>query len=187
VSIRIHADQLARCSWVTDDEIYIDYHDTEWGVRTTGQTELFERLALEGFQAGLSWLTILKRRDGFRHAFAGFDPEVVAGFGDSQVESLMQNVGIIRNRAKILATISNAQIVVSQGLDLTELLWRFAPEVGQDSPEEFSWRATSPESDAMSKELKRLGFRFVGSTTMYALMQATGMIPDHHPNCHFKL
>lgn len=176
-------DGKERCRWVTDDQIYIDYHDQEWGTETKGQIPLFEAICLEGFQAGLSWLTILKRREGFRSAFEGFVPELVANYGSKDVERLLQDVRIIRNRAKIQSAIKNAQLIQEQQIDLTELLWSFAPKPATSQSKDSDWLAASAESDAMSKELKRLGFSFVGSTTMYALMQSTGMIFDHAPNC----
>ena len=176
-------DGLTRCGWLNDDLTYRDYHDQEWGTKTTGQAALFEGICLEGFQAGLSWLTILKRREGFRNAFHGFDVERVAAMNDSDVEVLMQDSSIIRNRAKINSAIRNAQLVLDQNIDLTKLLWSFAPRVSLTPAEDFAWRATSSESDAMSKRLRELGFGFVGSTTMYALMQSTGMIQDHAPGC----
>lgn len=172
--------QPIRCPWVTNDQIYIDYHDNEWGRDLRGQRQLYEKITLEGFQAGLSWLTILKKREAFRLAFQGFDLEAVASFDDSKVEALMGDAGIIRNRAKILTAISNAKIILEKDLDLTELLWSFAPKnpsVGAASA------TTSTESDALSKELKKHGFKFVGSTTMHALMQSTGMVKSHAPDC----
>lgn len=178
---RAFEDDLVRCNWVTADPIYISYHDQEWGERATGQNQLFEKISLEGFQAGLSWLTILKRRDHFRHAFAKFEVEKVAQFTQQKVEQLCVNPQIIRNRSKILAVIHNARLIQDNGIDLTKLLWGFAPKPA--TREEYQWRATSPESDAMSKALKKLGFKFVGSTTMYALMQSTGMVQDHAPGC----
>lgn len=176
-------DGITRCGWLNDDLLYRDYHDKEWGTETKGQTELFEGICLEGFQAGLSWLTILKRREGFRRAFHGFEVGKVASMSASEVSALTQNQEIIRNRAKIESAIKNARVVIDQEIDLTQLLWSFAPENPVAPAENFSWQATSPESDALSKELKRLGFSFVGSTTMYALMQSTGMIQDHAPGC----
>jgi len=181
--VRIHSDGLARCSWLNDDPIYVDYHDNEWGTPGRGQRELFEAICLEGFQAGLSWITILKRREGFRRAFDNFEISKVAGFDESKVESLMQNPEIIRNRAKIKSAIHNAQIVLEKDIDLTELLWSFAPKDAPVLDAHFEWRATSAESDALSIELKGLGFSFVGSTTMYALMQSSGMVKDHAPGC----
>ena len=179
-------DGLTRCGWLSDDITYVKYHDTEWGTKTVGQNPLFEKICLEGFQAGLSWLTILKRRQGFRTAFHGFDVLKVAAISDLEVENLMVNTDIIRNRAKIRSAISNAQVILEQEIDLTELLWSFAPNQPLTSESEFEWRASSPESDALSKELKRLGFSFVGSTTMYALMQSTGMVQDHAPGCFLR-
>ena len=176
-------DGLVRCSWVTQDAEYLAYHDNEWGTETKDPQLLFEGICLEGFQAGLSWLTILKRRAGFRAAFADFDPALVANFTESDIERLLSDPGIIRNRAKIKSAINNARVVVEKQLDLTELLWSFAPKERVSPVQNFSWQATSAESDLMSKELKRLGFTFVGSTGMYALMQSTGMIFDHSPNC----
>jgi DNA-3-methyladenine glycosylase I len=181
--IKSFPDGKERCSWVTSDQIYVDYHDHEWGTVGRGQTQLFEAICLEGFQAGLSWLTILKRREGFRKAFEGFDIEAVARFSVAKVEELMLDPGIIRNRAKINSAINNAQVVLSNDLDLTKLLWSFAPQNPVTEEAGFSWHATSPESDAMSKALKKLGFSFVGSTTMYALMQSSGMVQDHAPGC----
>lgn len=178
---RAFEDGRVRCNWVTADPIYISYHDQEWGEKATGQNQLFEKISLEGFQAGLSWLTILKRRDHFRQAFAKFEVEKVAQFGQQQVEQLCVNSQIIRNRSKILAVIHNAKLIQDNGIDLTKLLWGFAPQPA--TREDYQRRATSPESDAMSKELKKLGFKFVGSTTMYALMQSTGMVQDHAPGC----
>lgn len=173
---------LVRCPWVNSDQIYIDYHDYEWGKELKGQRNLFEKMTLEGFQSGLSWLTILKRREGFRLAFQNFELEKVAAFDESKIEELMSNSGIIRNRAKISATVGNAQIILDQSLDLTEILWSFAPKPSSSGRSQESI-TTSPESDALSKELKRLGIKFVGSTTMYALMQSTGMVKDHSVNC----
>jgi DNA-3-methyladenine glycosylase I len=180
---RIHSDGISRCSWVTDDEIYIRYHDVEWGSEGRGQRELFEAICLEGFQAGLSWITILKRREGFRRAFDNFEIEKVAQFDSNRVEDLMLNPEIIRNRAKILSAVNNANIVLDKDLDLTELIWSHVPKVRQSPKEGFSWRATSEESIALSKTLRKLGFSFVGPTTMYALMQSSGLVQDHAPGC----
>ncbi len=182
----MHPDGLMRCSWLNDDPIYIAYHDQEWGRRATGQRDLFEAIALEGFQAGLSWLTILKRRDAFRDAFFNFEIEKVAQMTDGDVDRLMSDTGIIRNRAKILATIHNAQVIAEQDLDLKKVLWAYAPEERRTPVENFEWLSVSKESIALSKELRKLGFKFVGPTTMYALMQSTGMIHDHAPNCHWR-
>ena len=180
---RQHADGVTRCSWVTDDEIYVRYHDQEWGSEGRGQRELFEAICLEGFQAGLSWITILKRREGFRKAFENFEIDRVACFDARKIEDLMQNPEIIRNRAKIISAINNANVVLEKDLDLTELIWSFAPKIRETSAEDFGWKATSPESEALSKALRKLGFSFVGPTTMYALMQSSGLVKDHSPGC----
>ena len=186
--IKKHEDGLARCKWAGTDELYVEYHDTEWGVAVTGDQEMFERITLEGFQAGLSWITILKRREGFRKAFHNFNIKKVANLSDDYIQCLMLDAGIIRNRAKILSTVRNANLVLDlqkQGESISEIVWSFAPTKSKrTSPvSSFEWRATSPESDALSKHLKKLGFGFVGSTTMYALMQATGFVNDHSPGC----
>lgn len=186
MSSKILSDGIRRCSWLTEDAIYIRYHDKEWGTVTTKQRDLFEGICLEGFQAGLSWLTILKRREGFRQAFDNFDSAKIASYGKRDVNRLMKDAGIIRNLAKINSAINNARIVQDKDINLTELLWSFAPKKRITPRTGFKWQATSKESDAMSKELKRLGFSFVGSTTMYALMQSTGMIFDHAPGCYRK-
>lgn len=186
--IRKHDDGLVRCHWAGVDELYVAYHDQEWGVPVEGDNEMFERIALEGFQAGLSWITILKRREGFRRAFKNFDAKKVSKMTPDDVERLMLDVGIIRNRAKIQSTITNAALVLelqNQGESISEIVWSFAPARSKRTApsKDFTWRATSPESDALSKHLKQLGFSFVGSTTMYALMQATGFVNDHAPGC----
>lgn len=176
-------DGLARCSWLNDDLLYREYHDTEWGVEVRGDQAIFERLTLEGFQAGLSWLTILKRREGFREAFHGFELQRVAKMQDSDVDRLMLDARIIRNRAKILSTIKNANLILemqSSGESISDLVWSFKPV---ETRGEFEWLATSTESTALSKELRKRGFGFVGPTTMYAMMQAIGMVQDHAPGC----
>jgi len=181
-------DGLTRCKWPGQDTLYVDYHDTEWGVPVFGDDEMFERITLEGFQAGLSWITILKRREGFRKAFKNFEVKKVAKMTDQEVEKLMLDAGIIRNRSKIVSAINNANLVIElqkQGQSISEIVWEFAPPKSKRTPaaSAFEWRATSTESDALSKHLKKLGFSFVGSTTMYALMQATGFVNDHAPGC----
>ena len=181
-------DGLVRCSWPGKDDLYREYHDTEWGVAVTGDQEMFERIALEGFQAGLSWITILKRREGFRRAFKNFDLRKVARMTDADVERLMLDEGIIRNRAKIESTIRNANIILElqkAGESISEIVWSFAPPASKRkrTAADFAWIATTPESEALSKHLRKLGFGFVGATTMYALMQATGMVNDHAPGC----
>ena len=188
--VMVYPDGKVRCRWPGSDEQYIEYHDSEWGVPFYEDNDMFERISLEGFQAGLSWITILKRREGFRKAFKNFEIAKVARFDDSRVEKLMQNEGIIRNRAKIQSTISNAKLVLElqqDGVSISELVWSFAPKKKTMAERSFEWRATSKESDALSKELKRLGFSFVGSTTMYALMQATGLVNDHAPGCYRRI
>lgn len=179
-------DGRARCRWGAEPDIYVDYHDTEWGRPEADDQRLFEKLCLEGFQAGLSWLTILRKRQAFREAFADFHIETVAGFGDPDVARLMANEGIVRNRAKIEATISNARAALAlQAADgsIHEFMWQFRPESHPPLRRLSDAQAATNESTAMSKELKRRGFRFVGPTTMYALMQAMGMVNDHLVGC----
>lgn len=177
-------DRRERCGWVGDDPEYRRYHDEEWGTPLHGDRALFEKMALEGFQAGLSWITILRKRPRFREVFAGFVPELVAEFDESDVERLMADAGIIRNRAKIEATIGNARIVRSMAEgELDELMWSFAPAPGIRPASFADVPAVTPESTGMSKELRRRGFRFVGPTTMYALMQSAGMVDDHVVGC----
>ena len=170
--------------WASDDSVlYRNYHDTEWGQPLRGSRELFERMTLEAFQSGLSWLIILRKREHFRKAFKRFDVAKVARFGDGDVERLMADAGIVRNRAKIDATIANARAVADLDVDLSELLWSFAPDSRPRWSEMSLVPAVTPESTAMAKELKRRGFKFVGPTTAYALMQATGMVDDHLTSC----
>jgi len=181
-------DGLARCGWAGDTEDYVRYHDDEWGRPVRDDRALFEKVTLEAFQSGLSWLIILRKREAFRAAFAGFDPARVAAFGDADVERLMGDAGIVRNRAKIEATIANAGAAVAMadaGESLSELLWGFAPDPEtRPAPQSMAdVPATTPESAAMAKELKRRGFRFVGPTTAYALMQACGLVNDHVAGC----
>ena len=183
-----YSDGLTRCHWPANDELYIEYHDTEWGVPLTGDQEMFERICLEGFQAGLSWITILKRREGFRKAFKNFDYKKVAKFTDADVDRLMQDERIIRNRSKIQSAIKNAQIVVAmqkEGESISDVLWQFAPPANKRTraAKTFEWLAVTPESEAISRELRGRGFGFVGPTTMYALMQSIGMVNDHAPGC----
>jgi len=169
-----------RCSWALSAPEYVEYHDDEWGTVLHGEDALFERTSLEAFQSGLSWLIILRKRPAFRRAFRDFAIAKVARFGERDIARLLADTGIVRNRAKIEATIANARAVgdaVPEGLDT--LLWSFAPA----RPPRYELRATSPESVAMAKELKRRGFRFVGPTTAYSLMQAVGMVNDHQPGC----
>ena len=178
-----YPDGLKRCRWPKQDQIYIAYHDTEWGVKLEGENELFEQLALEAFQAGLSWITILKRRQGFRKAFHNFNIRKVAKMTDKDIERLMQDESIIRNRAKIRATISNARLILELDQPLTSLIWSHAPNRATTPAANFEFKATTPESIALSKTLRSLGFSFVGPTTMYAMMQSIGMVNDHAPGC----
>ena len=179
---------LPRCGWATSDPLYLAYHDEEWGVPVHDDRRLFEMLILEGAQAGLSWLTILKRRESYRQAFEGFDPERIARYGEKDVTRLLADPGIIRNRAKVAATIKNAQAylaLVEETGSLDAFLWQF---VGGE-PKVNHWAALkeippeTAESKALSKELKRRGFGFVGSTICYAFMQAVGMVDDHVLTC----
>ncbi|MBM7457681.1 DNA-3-methyladenine glycosylase I [Rhodococcus coprophilus] len=181
------ADGLVRCPWAVDapgSTIYRDYHDAEWGRELHGRDALFERIALEAFQSGLSWLTVLRKRPAFRDAFAGFDVDAVARFTEADVQRLLGDANIIRNRRKIEATIANAQAILELPTDLDTLLWSFAPARRARRPKSVQFvPAVTEESSAMARELKRLGLRFVGPTTAYALMQATGMVDDHLAGC----
>jgi DNA-3-methyladenine glycosylase I len=177
-------DGLARPVWASVDPLLRDYYDTEWGMPVRDERGMFERLSLEAFQSGLSWATILRKRPAFREAFAGFDPEVVATYGDADVERLMADAGIVRNRAKVTAAVRNARAALELPDGLSALLWSFAPAGPRPRPQTLAdVPATSPESVAMARELKRRGFAFVGPTTAYALMQATGMVDDHVATC----
>ena len=182
----IEDDGLARCGWVGADPEYIRYHDEEWGQPLHGDRALFEKMSLEGFQAGLSWITILRKRPRFREVFAGFEPEAVAAFDEHDIARLMTDAGIVRNRAKIEATISNARLVTEMAPgELDALLWSFAVP-GDERPLPTGLRelpATTAASEALSRALRRRGFRFVGPTTMYALMQSAGMVDDHLDGC----
>lgn len=182
------SDDRIRCPWAVDAPgatLYRDYHDSEWGVPLHGRDALFERICLEAFQSGLSWITVLRKRDAFRAAFAGFDVDAVAAFGPADVDRLLGDAGIVRNRAKIDAAITNARAVLAlDDTDLDDLLWSFAPPPRPNRVRSVDMvPAVTAESTAMAKELKRRGFRFVGPTTAYALMQATGMVDDHIAEC----
>ena len=175
-------DGLSRCGWAeTGCRLYRDYHDREWGRPVRERNALFERISLEAFQSGLSWLVILRKRENFRAAFAGFDIETVARFTDADVTRLLADPGIVRNRAKIEATIANARAAAE--LDIAGLLWSFAPPPRPRPVDLSQVPAVTTESEAMARALKRNGFRFVGPTTAYALMQATGMVDDHVRAC----
>lgn len=187
--LRLGEDERHRCGWVGDDPEYRRYHDEEWGVPLHGDRELFEKMSLEGFQAGLSWITILRRRPTFRAAFRDFDIDTVAEFDDADIERLMGDPGIIRNRAKVEATISNARI--TRALTSTDpgaldrLIWSHQPDDDdRRRPATLSEvPAITPEATALSRSLKKVGYRFVGPTTMYALMQSAGLVDDHVIGC----
>lgn len=178
-------DGRGRCEWAGSAPDYVAYHDDEWGHPLRGVAAMYERLSLEGFQSGLSWIVILRKRPAFREAFAGFDPERVARFDDGDRARLLADAGIVRNRGKIDAVIGNARAVLDLDTPLDELLWSFAPDpAGRTRPATLAdVPAVTPESTAMARELKRRGLRFVGPTTCYALMQATGLVDDHVAHC----
>ncbi len=184
-----HEDGLRRCVWSGDsDPVYIAYHDDEWGVPERDDRALFEKLILDGFQAGLSWITILRKRDNFRNAFDGFDPQVIARYGEKKQNQLMNDSGIIRNRAKINCTIANARVyldVMDNEGSFSDYLWQFTDGRMLDNrqQQESDIPAVSPESEVMSKTLKKRGFKFVGPTICYAFMQAIGMVNDHVSDC----
>ena len=187
--LRTGADGVTRCVWCGDDELYVRYHDTEWGRPVVDNVRLYEKLCLEGFQSGLSWLTILRKRDHFRVAFAGFDIETVARFGEADVERLLGDAGIVRHRGKIVSTINNAA-------KAGELIAEFGSIIGfldQYRPEQLPAPtglgvipSSTPESTAISKDLKRRGWTFVGPTTVYAFMQSMGLVNDHMAGCQFR-
>lgn len=188
----VGADGLARCGWGASTPDYAVYHDTEWGRPVRGETALFERFTLEAFQSGLSWLTILRKREGFRRAFDGFDAEKVARYGPDDEARLLADPGIVRNRAKVAAAVANARAVlalrdaVDGGLDA--LVWSFAPPADRSAPTGLGdVPAVTPESTALAKSLKRNGFVFVGPTTAYAAMQACGLVDDHLAGCHARM
>jgi DNA-3-methyladenine glycosylase I len=179
-------DGRLRCRWGASTPDYVAYHDEEWGKPVRDDRGMYERLCLEAFQSGLSWLTILRKREGFRAAFAGFEPARVAAFGEDDVARLMADTGIVRNRMKIDAAIANAKVVAAMerdGESLAELLWSFAPAERPAPRSLADVPAVTPESTAMAKALKKRGFRFVGPTTAYALMQACGLVNDHIDGC----
>jgi DNA-3-methyladenine glycosylase I len=186
MSVAPGADGRPRCWWGVSAPDYVAYHDEEWGRPVTDDRGVFERLSLEAFQSGLSWLTILRKREAFRSAFAGFDFNAVSEFGDADVARLLADAGIVRNRAKIEATIANARAareLAEAGESLAALAWSFRPERESVPTSSSDLAATIPESTGLAKELKRCGFRFVGPTTAYALMQATGIVNDHLSGC----
>lgn len=183
-----NTETIQRCHWVNDDQIYIDYHDHEWGVHVHDDDKLFEFLILEGFQAGLSWITILKKRDNFRKAFDNFKALKIVKYDEQKIAELMQDSGIIRNRLKIQATIINARLfleIQQEFGSFAQYIWQFTEgqviDNQRSSPKDIP--ASTPISDAMSKDLKKRGFKFIGTTICYAFMQATGMVNDHLINC----
>jgi DNA-3-methyladenine glycosylase I len=185
----IGEDQLPRCGWGASSPEYQTYHDEEWGRPVGDDDRIYEKLCLEGFQSGLSWLTILRKRDGFRRAFASFDPTVVARFGDDDVERLLGDAGIVRHRGKILATIANAHATIGlreKGTSLAALVWKHEPGAMRGPSATEVLPGSTPESKALSVELRGHGFRFVGPTTAYAAMQSLGVVNDHMVGCHFR-
>jgi DNA-3-methyladenine glycosylase I len=185
----IGSDGVARCPWPGSDPLYVAYHDDDWGRPVRDERELFEKLILDGAQAGLAWITILRKRDGYRRAFEGFDPGRVAAYGTDDVERLLADPGIVRNRQKVAAAISNAQALLAMheaGETLDDLVWSHRPEAhptpraGQDYP------VTSPEAEALSSALRNRGWKFVGPTIVYAFMQAVGVVNDHLEGCAFR-
>jgi DNA-3-methyladenine glycosylase I len=175
-------DGLLRCPWALSAPEHLAYHDDEWGRPVTTVHGIYERMTLEAFQSGLSWITILRKRENFRRAFADFKPELVASFTEKDVARLMSDPGIVRNRAKISAAIENARLVVDLGSRFADLILGYRV-VDRPRPGPDEWRATSPESVAMARELKRVGIRFFGPTTAYAMMQAIGLVDDHVVGC----
>ena len=182
-------DGLGRCAWGASSAEYRVYHDNEWGRPVGDDDRVYEKLCLEGFQAGLSWLTILRKRDAFREAFAGFDPGLVAAFDDADVERLTSDAGIVRHRGKIRAAVTNARVTVElrdEGISLAGLVWQHRP-AGPRVPKRLSdIPPTTPEAKALSADLRRRGFAFVGPTTVYATMQALGVVNDHLKGCHWR-
>ena len=177
-----------RCEWSLGTDDYVAYHDDEWGRPVVDDTRLYEKLCLEGFQSGLAWITILRKRENFRRAFAGFDPATVARFGERDVTRLLQDAGIVRHRGKIEAAIANAQATVAlrdSGRTLPELVWSYRVD-GPGPRSRDEWLTKTPGSEALSKELRKAGFRFVGPTTVYAAMQACGIVNDHLTTCPWR-
>jgi DNA-3-methyladenine glycosylase I len=185
----VHADGKNRCAWPGIDPLYVAYHDEEWGVPEYDDRALYEKLMLDGFQAGLSWITILRKRDNFRKAFVGFEPEKIARFSDKKIEALMQDAGIVRNRAKIEGAVKSAKIyldIMESGPGFANLLWGYVD--GRPKVNRFRSKsqvpAETPLSQTISKDLASRGFKFVGPTIVYAFMQAVGMVNDHMVTCH---
>ncbi len=181
-------DGLARCWWCGDDPLYVAYHDDEWGRPTRGERDIFELLSLEAFQAGLAWITILRKREAFVEAFDGFDIDTVAAYGDDDIERLLGNAGIVRHRGKIEATIALANLcrdLAEEGSSLSELVWSFAPAVADEAPaSRMGVPDNTPDAIALAKALKARGTKFVGPTIVYAFMQSAGLVDDHVAGCH---
>lgn len=187
---RLQTDEtgVMRCWWPRNDAQYVQYHDTEWGRAVTDDVRLFEKLCLEGFQAGLSWLTILRKRENFREAFHGFDIDAVAHFTEADVERLLSNAGIVRHRGKIEATINNAACAIellNEVGSISDYIWRFAP-AHNVMTNDSELPTTSAEAIALSKDLKKRGWKFVGPTTVYSFMQSMGLVNDHIAGCHVR-
>jgi len=185
--LRIGSDGTLRCWWPGDDPLYVAYHDDEWGFPVTDDRALFQKISLDAFQAGLAWITILRKREAFRRAFDGFDIETVASYGSGAVERLLANPGIVRHRGKIEATIANARLaldVIDEFGSLAEYLWRFAPDPGPAPT--YDIPAVTEESKALSTDLRSRGWKFVGPTVIYAFMQAIGMVNDHLDGCSIR-
>ncbi len=186
MDLAIGDDLVPRCWWGSEPEIYREYHDLEWGRAVTDDSRLFEKICLEGFQAGLSWLTILRKRENFRSGFAGFDPTTVAGFGEEDVQRLLADPGIVRHQGKIRSTINNAgralEIIDERG-SLANYFWSWA---GPEDPPPSEIQSVTEVSTALSKDLKKRGWSFVGPTTVYAFMQAMGLVNDHLEGCHIR-
>jgi DNA-3-methyladenine glycosylase I len=180
------SDGLARCAWAGSQPDYAAYHDLEWGRPVHDEVRLFEKLCLEGFQAGLSWYTILRKREAFRRAFAGFEPSLIAGFDERDVDRLLADAAIVRSRRKIEATIGNARALLEMDGTLEQLVWAHAPTTHAVPRSSAEVPASTPESTALARELKRRGFRMVGATTVYALMQACGIVDDHLAGCFVR-
>jgi DNA-3-methyladenine glycosylase I len=187
--LAVGEDGLARCAWADSAPEYRAYHDTEWGFPVADDRRLFEKLSLEGFQAGLSWLTILRKREAFREVFANFEFRKVAEFGDSEVAAMLGDARIVRHRGKIEAVINNAQraieLVAEEG-SLAHFIWSYAPADGRPAPGPHQIPADTTDSRALARELKRRGWRFTGPTTVYAFMQAMGVVDDHLAGCHVR-
>lgn len=179
-------DGIVRCGWPGDDPLYVAYHDNDWGRPVREERELFEKLILDGAQAGLSWITILRKRESYRLAFEGFDPQTVAAYGPSDVERLLADPGIVRNRQKVAAAITNAQALLAMhdaGETLVDLVWSYQPVAHTRPHPAGEYPVTSPEAEALSKSLRQRGWKFVGPTIVYAFMQAVGVVDDHLEGC----